>query len=385
MCNITSESGVNIGEKLSSVVYSHTVNLLEEENAILRKTMESLREDLDRLKRVPLMICEVISSRGSKAVIRLPNGNRFLVEVLSDCGKLKAGDLVFVEQKNLSIVRKASMSRRFASERFITVEKPDVSWRDIGGLENQIREIKEIVELPLTKPELFRKLGIQAPKGVLLNGEPGTGKTLVAKAVATSTNSTFIEVVGSELVQKFIGEGAKLVREIFQIAREKAPSIIFIDELDAIAGRRIESGTSGEREVQRTFIQLLAEIDGFDGLENVKVIGSTNRKDILDSAILRPGRLERHIQFPLPDANGRLEILKIHSTGMSIGKVDFSKVVELTDGFTGADLKAVCTEAGYSALREERGLIENPDFIFAIGNLRNREEAESTEYVRMFG
>ncbi|MBI2145242.1 AAA family ATPase [Candidatus Woesearchaeota archaeon] len=260
-----------------------------------------------------------------------------MVEVLSDCGKLRPGDTVFVEQKNLSIVRKANVTRKFNSEKFIIVEKPNVGWNDIGGLDDQMREIREIVELPLNKPELFEQIGIQPPKGVLLHGHPGTGKTLLAKAVATATNSTFIEVVGSELVQKFIGEGAKLVKEIFQTAREKAPSIIFIDELDALAARRVDIGTSGEREVQRTFVQLLAEIDGFRGLENVKIIGSTNRKDILDPAILRPGRLERHIHFPLPSKEAREKILKIHCRSMSLGKVDIGAVVDLTDCFTGAE------------------------------------------------
>ncbi len=220
---------------------------------------------------------------------------------------------------------------------------------------------------------------------MLLHGSPGTGKTLLAKAVATATNSTFIEIVGSELVQKFIGEGAKLVKEIFQIAREKAPTIIFIDELDAMAAKRVDIGTSGEREVQRTFMQLLSEIDGFKGLGNVKIIGCTNRKDILDPAIMRPGRLERHIYFPLPAKEARKDIFRIHTEAMNTAKIDFDKVVEMTESLTGAEIRSVCTEAGYFAIREERGSVETRDFMSAIAKLKSKDEVEGTEYAAMFG
>jgi len=372
--------------KLGEILYGHTVSLLEEENAILRKTITSLQDDLDRLRRSPLMICEAIAVRGENAVIKLPNGNKFFVDILSGCGKVHAGDLVFVEQKNLSVVRKANLTKRFNVEKFVIVEKPQVLWSDIGGLEQQINEIREVVELPLNKPELFEQVGIAPPKGVLLHGQPGTGKTLLAKAVATATNSTFIEVIGSELVQKFIGEGAKLVKEIFAMAREKAPSIIFIDELDALAAKRSDVGTSGEREVQRTFMQLLAEIDGFKNLGNVKIIGSTNRKDILDSAILRSGRLERHIYFPTPAKEVRKEIFKIHTHSMSLGDVNFEKIIEQTDSLTGAEIKSVCTEAGYFAIRAGRTSVCTDDFLSAANKVKNKEaEPESTEYVSMFG
>ena len=384
MCEISAEGSVESGEKLD-LVYSHTIGLLEEENAVLRKTLTGLKDDLDRLRRSPLMVCEVVSQKGTNAIIRMPNGNRFLVEVLSECGKLSSGDMVFVEQKNLCIVRKAKVSRKFNSEKFIILEKPEVGWNDIGGLEEQKMEVREIVELPLSKPELFRKVGIQPPKGVLLHGPPGTGKTMLAKAVATATNSTFIEVIGSELVQKFIGDGAKLVKEIFQTARDRAPSIIFIDELDAIAAKRIDVGTSGEREVQRTFVQLLAELDGFKGLDNVKVIGSTNRKDILDPAILRPGRLERHISFTIPAKDARMEILKIHSRMMSVALVDIERVLAMTEMFTGAEIKSVCTEAGYFAIRDGRTSIETSDFMGAIEKVRGKGDVEGTEWVAMFG
>jgi len=255
----------------------------------------------------------------------------------------------------------------------------------VGGLADQMREIQEVIELPLKKPELFRKVGIEPPKGILLYGPPGTGKTLLAKAVAASTKSTFIEVVGSELVQKFIGEGAKLVKEIFQLAREKAPSIIFIDEMDAIAAVRMDIGTSGEREVQRTFMQLLAEIDGFEPLDNVKIIGCTNRKDILDPAIVRPGRLDRLIYVPLPNEEGRKEIFKIHTANMKIAKVDVNKLMKAMEGFSGAEIKATATEAGYFAIRENRTKIKESDFFDAIEKLSYEVDLEGDDYLRMFG
>ena len=228
---------------------------------------------------------------------------------------------------------------------------------------------------------------ITPPKGILLYGPPGTGKTLLAKAVASSTHSTFIEIVGSELVQKFIGEGAKMVKEIFDLAKEKAPSIIFIDELDALAATRIEIGTSGEREVQRTFMQLLAEIDGFKPLGNVKIIGCTNRKEILDPAILRPGRLDRLIKINIPNEEARLQIFKIHSKPMRFMRdVNLSKINKEMDGFSGAEIKAVCTEAGYCAIRVGRVKINMKDLLHAVKKVRQEEELNSEkDFIHMFG
>ena len=240
--------------------------------------------------------------------------------------------------------------------------------------------------MPLKKPKLFEKVGIQPPKGILLHGPPGTGKTLLAKAVANSTKSTFIEIVGSELVQKFIGEGAKLVKEVFQLAKDKAPSIVFIDELDALAAKRIEIGTSGEREVQRTFMQLLAEIDGFKHLGNVKVIGCTNRKDILDPAILRPGRLDRLIYTPLPDKEALKEIFDIHTRNMTLTKgLDMDKIINEMQEFSGAEVKAVCTEAGYFAIRANRTHVILKDFLKAVEKVKEKEQIEGQDYLKMFG
>ncbi|MBI2548168.1 AAA family ATPase [Candidatus Woesearchaeota archaeon] len=370
------------------VFYSYAIskNPLEEENKALKLTIMQLQNELDRLKTPPLMVCEVRDLMEDRAIIKIPNGNLFCVNISQQVNELKSGDLVLTDQKNLNIVERIGRYKRFNVEQFVIVEKPKVPWNDIGGLQDQIREIVEVIELPLKKPELFKRVGIQPPKGILLHGPPGTGKTLLAKAVATSTNSTFIEVVGSELVQKFIGEGARLVKEMFDLAREKAPSIVFIDEIDAIAAQRVEVGTSGEREVQRTFMQFLAEIDGFKNLDNVKIIGCTNRKDILDPAILRPGRLDRLIRVPNPDKDGIREIFKIHTKPMNLDqKVRVEDLLVKMKDFSGAEIKAVVTEAGYFAIRKNREKVCEEDFLNAIRKVKREEELEGQDYIRMFG
>jgi proteasome regulatory subunit len=256
-------------------------------------------------------------------------------------------------------------------------EKPTVEYAQIGGLEEQVVEIKETVELPLKKPELFINIGIEPPKGVLLYGPPGTGKTLLAKAVANETNATFIKIVASEFVKKYIGEGARLVRGVFELAKEKSPSIIFIDEIDAIAAKRLKSSTSGDREVQRTLMQLLAEMDGFEGRGDVGIVAATNRPDILDPALLRPGRFDRFIEVPIPNEDGRMEILKIHTRNMSLEEdVDVRLVASLSEGASGADLKAICTESGMFAIREERSTVTMNDFMDAIDKIVGMEHDE---------
>lgn len=352
-------------------------NQLEVENKILKDTIHQLKSQLDLLKSTPLMVCEVREVFATEAVIKVPNGNEFLVTLDLDM-ELKSGDYVLVEQRNLNIIRKhITTKKKFDVEKFVIIEKPTITWNDIGGLKDQIREVQEVIELPLTNPELFKRVGISPPKGILLHGEPGTGKTLLAKAVASSTNSTFIELVGSELVQKFIGEGAKLVKDLFALAREKAPAIIFIDELDAIAASRIEVGTSGEREVQRTFMQLLAEIDGFDHLDDVKIIGCTNRLDILDPAITRPGRLDRLIEVPRPDAEGIKDIFAVHTKQMNTEKIASGELVKLLEGLSGAEIRSVCTEAGYFAIRSKRDKVKHQDFIDAIEKVKKKEDEQN--------
>jgi proteasome regulatory subunit len=369
----------------SAFSFSTGSNQLEEENRILRETLNEMREELARFRSPALMIAEIIDVMGQNAIISLPNGNKFFVTISSTISNLVCGETVVVEQRNLTVVDRVNSSKQFNVDKFVIIEKPDLKWSQVGGLEEQIQEIKEVIELPLKNPELFKKVGIQPPKGILFYGPPGTGKTLLAKAVASSTKSTFIEIVGSELVQKFIGEGAKLVKEIFQLAREKAPSIVFIDEIDALAARRVDMGTSGEREVQRTFMQFLAEIDGFKSLSNVKIIGCTNRLDILDPAVIRPGRLDRLIQVPLPNEDGLREIFKIHTKPMSLDKkVNIAIIVKKMEGFSGAEVRAVCTEAGYFAIRDNRYIVVQQDFLSAIDKV-NRDEEQNEDFLRMFG
>lgn len=240
---------------------------------------------------------------------------------------------------------------------------PLESYADIGGLEQQIVEIKEAVELPLTRPELYDEIGIKPPKGVILYGEPGTGKTLLAKAVANQTSATFLRVTGSELIQKYQGEGPKLVRELFRVAEENAPSIVFIDEIDAVGTKRYDAHSGGEKEIQRTMLELLNQLDGFDSRGDVKVIVATNRIESLDPALIRPGRIDRKIEFPLPDVKTKRKIFEIHTQKMTLSDdVNLEEFVMSKDDLSGADIKAICTEAGLLALRERRMKVTQADF-----------------------
>jgi len=307
---------------------------IESERLRYEREVRRLRSEIERLRSPPLLV-GVVSDvlEDGRVVVRSSTGPKFVVYTSQYIApeELKPGTRVALNQQTLAVVNILPSSKDPMVYGFEIEEKPDVTYSDIGGLNQQIEEIREAVELPMLKPELFKEVGIEPPKGVLLYGPPGTGKTLLAKAVANQTKATFIRVVGSEFVQKFIGEGARLVREVFQLAKEKAPSIIFIDELDAIAAKRTSSDTSGDREVQRTMMQLLAELDGFDPRGDVKVIGATNRIDILDPAILRPGRFDRIIEVPMPSYEGRIQIFKIHSRKMKLAEdVDFRELSRIT-------------------------------------------------------
>jgi len=352
---------------------------LEEENNNLKRTIQFYQAELEKYRNPPFIVSEIISMLdNNQAIVKLPNQSSFLVNISNEVeGKLKSGDMVLQEQKSLVITGKVDLTKNFAVENYLIIDnKSKISWKDIGGLEKEVEKVKEVLELPLLKPKMFKEIGITPPKGVLLYGPPGTGKTMIAKALAKQTNATFIELVGSELVQKFIGEGAKLVKDLFELARKKAPTIIFIDEIDAIAAKRIENGTSGEREVQRTFMQLLGEMDGFDPLSNVKIIAATNRLDILDDAIIRPGRLERHIEVGLANQKGREEILKIHTKNMKIDKdINLNEIAKNTKNFSGAELKALTTEAGYLAIRNNKKSIPQKYLIEAIKIIKEEENS----------
>lgn len=343
---------------------------IESERIRYEREVRRLRSEIERLRSPPLLV-GIISDvlEDGRVVVKSSTGPKFVVNASQYVSEdeLKPGARVALNQQTLAIVNVLPTSKDPMVYGFEVEEKPDISYEDIGGLDVQIEEIREAIELPMLKPELFAEIGIEPPKGVLLYGPPGTGKTLLAKAVANQTKATFIRVVGSEFVQKYIGEGARLVREVFQLAKEKAPSIIFIDELDAIAAKRTNSDTSGDREVQRTMMQLLAELDGFNPRGDVKVIGATNRIDILDPAILRPGRFDRIIEVPMPTFEGRIQIFRIHTRKMKLADdVDFKELARITEGASGADIKAICTEAGMFAIREERAKVTMLDFTKAI-------------------
>jgi len=343
---------------------------IETQKIRYEREVRKLKSEIEQLRSPPLVIgtvTDVIDS--SRVIVRSSAGPRFLVRssMCIDPDQLKPGVRCTLNQQSLAVIDILPESYDAAVYGMEVVETPDESYADIGGLDPQIREVREAVELPLKRPELFDRIGIEPPKGVLLHGPPGTGKTLLAKAVAHETNAYFLRVVGSELVQKYIGEGARLVRELFELARKKSPTIIFIDEIDAVGASRTEATTSGDREVQRTLMQLLAGMDGFERRGDVKIIGATNRIDILDRALLRPGRFDRIIEIPLPDVEGRLAILTVHTRKMNLDEeVNLREIAFLTEGKNGADLRAICMEAGMFAIRREHESITRTDLLNAI-------------------
>jgi proteasome regulatory subunit len=355
--------------------------ILHAERGRLEKETATLRTELEKLRQSPLITATIVDIlEDGRVVVKSSTGPNFVVHVASSIprDRLEAGMQVALNQRSFAVTQELPPSRDPMIRAMEIEEAPKVSYADIGGLKDQLREIRETVELPLKSPELFEKVGIEPPKGVLLTGLPGTGKTLSARAVAHETNATFIRVIGSELVQKFIGEGARLVREIFMMAKEKAPAIVFVDELDAVGSHRLDIATSGDREVQRTLMQLLSELDGFEARGQVAIIGATNRPDILDPALLRPGRFDRIIDFPLPDPDCRREIFKIHTRGMNIQSgLDLEYLVASSNGRTGADIKAICTEAGMYAIREGKTCVTQDYFRKAIAKVQSRDRSEA--------
>lgn len=361
--------------------------LTENEKIRLERETKSLRGEVERFRSPPLVlatITEILDD--NRMTVKSSTGPHFVINYSKSLNEnlIEPGSRVALNQQTFSIVDVLPSEKDPSVTGMEIEEKPTVSYDTIGGLEEQIMEVKETVELPLKKPELFEKIGIEPPKGILLYGPPGTGKTLLAKAVANETNATFIKIVASEFVKKYIGEGARLVRGVFELAKEKAPSIIFIDEIDAVAAKRLKSSTSGDREVQRTLMQLLAELDGFESRGDIGIVAATNRPDILDPALLRPGRFDRFIEVPIPNEEGRKEILKIHTSKMALSEeADIDLLSTLTEGVSGADLKAICTEAGMFAIREERDQVMVADFMDAVDKIMGVEHDE--EYKKEAG
>ncbi len=354
---------------------------LEAEMRTLRKRIERLDENVNLLKMPPLIVGHIQDVLDpERAIVRSSNGTVFQVSLNQqlNADNLKPGTRVALNQDSLSVVELLHEAWDPMVSGAEMVEKPTISYADVAGLDEQVESVREAIELPLIKPELFEKIGIVPPKGVLLVGPPGCGKTLLAKAVANHTDATFIRMVGSELAQKYIGEGGRMVRELFSLAKEKAPSVIFLDEIDAIGAKRLDGSTSGDREVQRTLMQLLAELDGFDALNDVKIIAATNRPDILDDALLRPGRFDRVIEIPIPDDNSRKAILAVHLASMNTKKISIARVVERTKNYSGAELKATCVEAGMIAIRDGRSSVTQQDMMDAITRLDKKRTQGSS-------
>ncbi|KAJ4843476.1 26S proteasome regulatory subunit 8 A [Turnera subulata] len=354
----------------------HTLQRLEAQRNQLNSHVKMLGHELEQLQVPGSYIAEVIKVMGKdKVLVKVDHDGKYIVDIDKsiDITKVTPSSRVALRADSY-VLHLILPSKVDPLVNLMKVEKvPDSTYEMVGGLDTQIKEIKEVIELPINHPELFESLGIAQPKGVLLYGPPGTGKTLLARAVAHHTDCTFIRVSGSELVQKYIGEGSRMVRELFVMAREHAPSIIFMDEIDSIGSARTGGGR-GDSEVQRTMMELLNQLDGFEASNKIKVLMATNRMDILDPALLRPGRIDRKIEFPNPNEESRRDILKIHSRKMNLTRgIDLKKVAAKMNGASGAELKAVCTEAGMFALRERRIHVTEEDFMMAVAKVMKKE------------
>uniref|UniRef100_A0A452TVX4 Proteasome 26S subunit, ATPase 3 n=1 Tax=Ursus maritimus TaxID=29073 RepID=A0A452TVX4_URSMA len=386
MATVWDEAEDGIGEevlKMSTEEIIQRTRLLDSEikimkSEVLRVTHElqamkdKIKENSEKIKvnkTLPYLVSNVIETY-------------FLPVIgLVDAEKLKPGDLVGVNKDSYLILETLPTEYDSRVKAMEVDERPTEQYSDIGGLDKQIQELVEAIVLPMNHKEKFENLGIQPPKGVLMYGPPGTGKTLLARACAAQTKATFLKLAGPQLVQMFIGDGAKLVRDAFALAKEKAPSIIFIDELDAIGTKRFDSEKAGDREVQRTMLELLNQLDGFQPNTQVKVIAATNRVDILDPALLRSGRLDRKIEFPMPNEEARARIMQIHSRKMNVSPdVNYEELARCTDDFNGAQCKAVCVEAGMIALRRGATELTHEDYMEGILEVQAKKKANLQYY-----
>lgn len=347
----------------------------------LNSKVRLMREELTQLHEPGSYVGEVVKPMGKqKILVKVNPEGKYVVDLDKDIDINKCTPNTRVALRSDSYtLHKILPTKVDPLVSLMKVEKvPDSTYDMVGGLSKQIMEIKEVIELPIKHPELFDALGVSQPKGVLLYGPPGTGKTLLARAVAHHTDCTFIRVSGSELVQKYIGEGSRMVRELFVMAREAAPTIIFMDEIDSIGSARMDGAQGGDSEVQRTMLELLAQLDGFEATQNIKVIMATNRIDILDAALLRPGRIDRKIEFPNPTASSRADIIGIHSRRMNLMRgINLMKIAEQMNNSSGAECKAICTEAGMFALRERRIHVTQEDFEMAVAKVMKKDSDQN--------
>lgn len=346
-----------------------------------RKALLKTEEHIKAAQSVGLYVGEIINSQtDEKYLVKISSGSRSVVGVRPTIPKekLKTGTRVTLDITSLTIMKPLKREVDPTVYKMLTEDPGKVPYEDIGGLTEQMHTLRETIELPITNPELFKRVGIKAPKGVLLYGPPGTGKTLLARALAYNVNANFMKVVASSIMEKYIGESARLIREMFTYAKNNQPCIIFIDEIDAIGGRRLSEGNSSDREIQRTLMELLSQMDGFDSLGQVKVVMATNRPDVLDPALLRPGRLDRKIEIPLPNEAARVEILKIHARSITkVGDLNYEAISKICEEFNGADLRNVGTEAGMFAIRANRDYVVEEDFFQAARKIKDAKKLET--------
>lgn len=351
-------------EKVFSKVIEFENKIIELE--ILEKKME---KDLHSSQDIGQLVGEVVKKIGpNRYILKAPTGTRYIVSAQNAVNKdkIKQNTRVALDTSTLTIMKLLVNKTDPIIDTMLNEDPGVVNYKDIGGLEKQLQQLKEVIELPLFNPEIFRQCGVKIPKGVLLYGPPGTGKTLLARSLSYNIKSRFLKIVASGIVDKYIGESARIIREIFSYAKLNLPCIIFIDEIDAIGGRRFSEGSSADREIQRTLMELLNQMDGFSELNDIKVIMATNRPDVLDPALLRPGRLDRKLQIPLPSKNALIDIFNIYFKKLTNkGPIDSEKIIDSCINFNGADIRNLCTEAGLFAIRDERNFVKEDDLIKA--------------------
>jgi len=339
-------------------------------------------KQLNRLQDMGLLVGDIIKNISDKQfIIKAPTGTRYMVGVQNNINKLYLTPLtrIALDSSTLTIMKILKKKIDPMIDVMLKESPGKICYRDIGGLDKKLQQLREIIELPLFNSEIFAKIGVKIPKGVLLYGPPGTGKTLLARGVACNLKCTFLKIVASGIVDKYIGESARIIREIFSYSKSNCPSVIFIDEIDAIGGKRFSEGSSADREIQRTLMELLNQLDGFDNLVKVKIIMATNRPDVLDPALLRPGRLDRKLLIPLPSFEGKVQIFKIYFKKIrQKGKIEIEKIINLCKNFNGADLRNICTEAGLFAIRDERDYIKEEDLIKAAKKIFTSKKLDGT-------